>query len=192
MRRDGFVTETFKPPYIKPKRPTRAQDFLTRTPGEAVYAGSLSPQQRAARQLGKDMREMMDAIIQREEWMAAQALVNGKVIVTYEDDDGKVIGQKEVDFLMSDSHKIELSGTKVWTHADADPVKDLRTWKRRCSQDSGATVDRAIIGSNVVDPLLAKLKDKLDTRRIDLGFIKPEQLAGGVTYYAPCATFSRN
>ena len=70
---------------------------------------------------------------------------------------------------------------------EADPVKDLRTWKRRCSQDSGATVDRAIIGAiikaNVVDPLLAKLKDKLDTRRIDLGFIKPEQLAGGVTYY---------
>nr|VFJ91545.1 MAG: Phage major capsid protein E [Candidatus Kentron sp. H]VFJ92543.1 MAG: Phage major capsid protein E [Candidatus Kentron sp. H]VFJ99413.1 MAG: Phage major capsid protein E [Candidatus Kentron sp. H] len=49
----------------------RAQDFLTRTPGEAVYAGSLSPQQRAARQLGKDMREMMDAIVRREEWMAA-------------------------------------------------------------------------------------------------------------------------
>ncbi|VFN03330.1 MAG: Phage major capsid protein E [Candidatus Kentron sp. G] len=101
----------------------------------------------------------------------------------YEDDNGKEVGQKEVDFLMSDSHKIELSGTKVWTHADADPIKDLRTWKRKCSQDSGATVDRAIIGSNVVDPLLAKLKDKLDTRRIDLGFIKPEQLAGGVTYY---------
>ena len=33
----------------------RAQDFLTRTPGEAVYAGSLSPQQRAARQLGRDL-----------------------------------------------------------------------------------------------------------------------------------------
>ncbi|VFN03327.1 MAG: Phage major capsid protein E [Candidatus Kentron sp. G] len=44
---------------------------MTRTPGEAVYAGSLSPQQRAARQLGKDMREMMDAIVRREEWMAA-------------------------------------------------------------------------------------------------------------------------
>nr|VFJ53427.1 MAG: Phage major capsid protein E [Candidatus Kentron sp. FM]VFJ54637.1 MAG: Phage major capsid protein E [Candidatus Kentron sp. FM]VFK10384.1 MAG: Phage major capsid protein E [Candidatus Kentron sp. FM] len=48
-----------------------AQNFLTRTPGEAVYAGSLSPQQRAARQLGKDMGEMMDAIVRREEWMAA-------------------------------------------------------------------------------------------------------------------------
>nr|VFK64746.1 MAG: hypothetical protein BECKUNK1418G_GA0071005_105010 [Candidatus Kentron sp. UNK]VFK71221.1 MAG: hypothetical protein BECKUNK1418H_GA0071006_10559 [Candidatus Kentron sp. UNK] len=47
---------------------------------------------------------------------------------------------------------------------EADPVKDLWTWKRRCSQDSGATVDRAIIGAiiraSVVDPLLAKLKDK--------------------------------
>nr|VFJ64245.1 MAG: hypothetical protein BECKFW1821A_GA0114235_11666 [Candidatus Kentron sp. FW] len=49
----------------------RARDFLTRTPGETVYAGSLFPQQQATRQLGRDIWEMMDAIVRREEWMAA-------------------------------------------------------------------------------------------------------------------------
>nr|VFK12787.1 MAG: Phage major capsid protein E [Candidatus Kentron sp. LFY] len=176
MRRDGYKTETFKPPYIKPKRPTRAQDFLTRTPGEAVYAGSLTPQQRAARQLGKDLMELREGIVRREEWMAAQALTTGKVIAV-----GEGINA-EVDFNMAMTHKITLSGTSLWTDASADPIKNLRTWKRMIAQDCGVTADRLIIGAQVVDPLYERLKGKLDTRRIDLGFIKPQELANGVTY----------
>ncbi|HSH30034.1 MAG TPA: major capsid protein, partial [Thiohalobacter sp.] len=57
-----------------------------------------------------------------------------------------------------------------------------RTWRQERSRASGATPDRAIIGSNVVDPLLARLEDKLDQRRIDLGNIQPRELADGVTY----------
>lgn len=176
LNRDGYTTETFKPPYVKPKRPTRAQNFLDRTPGEAVYTGTLTPQQRAAQELGKDMMDLMESIIRREEWMASQALTTGKVLVVGEGVDA------EVDFNMGASHNVTLSGSDLWTDPDSNPIQDLRNWKRMIAQDSGVTADRVIIGSSVVDPLYDRLKDKLDTRRIDLGMIKPEQLPNGVTY----------
>lgn len=176
VKREGYSTETFRPPYVKPKRATRAQNFLQRQPGEAVYAGSLTPQQRAARELGKDLAELRESIIRREEWMASQALTTGKVVVV-----GEGVNA-EVDFGMDASHLVTLSGTDLWTDAAGDPLKNLRTWKRMCAQDSGVTADRAIIGANVVDPFYDRLKNKLDNRRIDLGMIKPEELPDGVTY----------
>lgn len=176
VKREGYSTETFKPPYVKPKRTTRAQNFLQRQPGEAVYAGSLSPQERAARELGKDLSDLRESIIRREEWMAAQALTTGKVIVS-----GEGV-EAEVDFGMDPSHLVTLSGTDLWTDAAGTPLTDLRAWKRMCAQDSGMTADRVILGASVVDPFYARVKADLDTRRIDLGMIKPEQLPDGVTY----------
>ena len=176
VKRERYSTETFKPPYVKPKRATRAQNFLQRQPGEAVYAGSLTPQQRAARELGKDLAELRESIIRREEWMASQALTTGKVVVV-----GEGINA-EVDFGMDVAQLVTLSGDDLWTASTGKPIENLRAWKRARAQASGVTCDRAIIGANVVDPLYSRLKDQLDTRRIDLGMIKPEQLPDGVTY----------
>lgn len=176
LKREGYTTESFKPPYVKPKRTTRAQNFLQRMPGEAVYTGSMTPDQRAAAELGKDLAELRESIIRREEWMAAQALTTGQVVVS-----GEGV-EAVVDFQFDPAQTVTLAGANLWTDASSDPIKDLRTWKRERAQASGATVDRAIIGSNVVDPLYARIQNKLDLRRIDLGEIRPEQLADGVTY----------
>lgn len=178
VKREGYSTETFKPPYLKPKRATRAQNFLQRQPGEAVYAGSLTPQQRAARELGKDLTELRESIIRREEWMASQALTTGKVTVS---GDGV---EAEVDFQMDATHLVTLSGTDLWTDAGSDPIAKLRAWKRMCAQDSGVAPDRVIFGASVVDAFFhnAKVKDLLDNRRIEIGTIKPSELPDGVTH----------
>lgn len=173
---DGYTTESFKPPYIKPKKVTSAGHYLKRMAGEAVYVGSLTPQQRALRKLGEDLQELNDQITRREEWMAAQALTTGKVHVQGEGVD------VEIDFKMAASHNLTLSAGALWTHADSDPVTAMRGWKRLTAQDSGFAADRVIIGANVVDPLYEKLKAKLDTRRMDLGMINPQELPNGVTY----------
>nr|VFJ52797.1 MAG: hypothetical protein BECKFW1821B_GA0114236_10139 [Candidatus Kentron sp. FW] len=39
----------------------------------------------------------------------------------------------------------------------------------------GVTANRTIIGTDAVDPLYERLRDKPDTHRIDLGFIKPRE-----------------
>ncbi|HSH29731.1 MAG TPA: major capsid protein, partial [Thiohalobacter sp.] len=166
VKRDGYTTEVFKPPYLKPKRPTRAHNFLRRIPGESAYTGSITPQQRAAAERDKDIAELTMSIVRREEWMAAQALTTGQVVVS-----GEGV-EAVVDFQFDVSQTVTLGGADVWTNANSDPINDLRTWRQERSRASGATPDRAIIGSNVVDPLLARLEDKLDQRRIDLGNIQ--------------------
>lgn len=180
MTRDGFTTSTFEPAYVKPKRPTTAQHLLQRQPGEAVYTGTLSPQQRAARILGEDLATLTESITRREEWMAAQALLTGKVLVVGDGVD------REVDFGMSATHLVTLAGTDLWTdQANSDPIKDLRTWRRTNSQDSGVTDDRCVFGSDVIDAFIdhPKVKDKLNLRRAELGQINVQQLPDGVTYW---------
>ncbi|SDA89821.1 major capsid protein, partial [Pseudomonas sp. NFPP15] len=71
--RKGFVSNTYEPPYIQPKLPTNAELILKRSPGENPFS-TRTPLQRAGEQLGKDLVDLDEQIIRREEWMCAQAL----------------------------------------------------------------------------------------------------------------------
>lgn len=179
VERTGFTTRTFKPPYIKMKMVTTATDILKRSPGETIYDGGKSPSDKAAEQVGKDLLELTNMIIRREEWMAAQALNTGKITVSGEGFNA------EVDFLMAADHKVTLSGTALWTDAASDPVTNLRTWKRKISQDSGLVPDIAIMGSSVLDAFLnhSKVQNLLNNRRIDMGIINPQALPSGASYW---------
>lgn len=184
--RTGFTTRSFKPPYIKPKMQYSGADILKRQAGDTIYQGNASPSQRAQQQLGKDLMELIEMVTRREEWMASQALTTGKVRCTGEGIDA------EIDFLMSNSHKITLSSNNRWNvdHADSKPVTNLRTWKRLISQDSGHVPDVAIFGQDVVDALLLSYANKtedflklLDNRRVALGQIDPRLLPSGASFW---------
>jgi len=110
--------------------------------------------------------------------MARQALTTGQVTVTGEGVNAVV------DFLMPAPHKIVHTGTDLWTDAGSDPIGDLRTWKRLIAQDSGRSADRCILGATAAEAFRVNtaVKAQLDTRRIDMGIIRPEELPDGVTY----------
>lgn len=174
--RDGFTTSTYTPPYIQPKRETTAELVLKRAAGDNPFA-SRTPLERAAQLLGKDLRDLDDEIVRREEWMCAQALTTGKV---------RVIGDgvdDTIDFLMASDHKISLASGK-WGGEGSDPIGNLRTWKRKIAKDSGRTANTVAMSGEALDAFQSDptVLKQLNTRRVDMGLIKPEELPEGVTY----------
>ncbi|HEJ5828901.1 TPA: major capsid protein [Pseudomonas aeruginosa] len=175
--RDGMRMDTYKPPYIQPKIETEAEQILKRAAGDNPYANK-PPARRAAELLGKDLADLDEQITRREEWMCAQALTTGKIRVVGEGVDDTI------DFLMAPEHKITLS-TDKWDVAGSDPIGNLRRWKRSLiTKDSGRTANVAVLSGEAVDAFQANdmVMKMLNTRRVDLGLIKPELLPDGVTY----------
>jgi len=180
VTRDGFTTKTFNPPYVKEKMVTTASDILRRNAGEVIYQNGESPMERAAKQVGEDLKNLDRRITRLEEVQASQALQYGKVTC-----EGDGIS-KVVDFGMSDENKIVLTGTDVWSDAtNSKPLSDLGEWVRIATQKSGIVPTNAILGSDAIDYLLEtdQISNKLDTRRVDLGEINPRQYSDmGVQY----------
>ncbi|WP_121614785.1 major capsid protein [Virgibacillus halodenitrificans] len=175
MDREGFTTKTFKPAPIKPKRIITAADLNKRSMGENMYSAK-SPDERAAELLARDLSDLDEAITRREEWMVAQVLFTGKVDII---GDG-IKSTLEFDF----TNKETLSGTSLWSSPDSDPIDYLKKKRREVIQKSGVNPNRIIMASDVVDAFVshAKVKEKLDNRRIVLGQINPQTLPDGVTY----------
>ena len=175
----GFTTNTYEPPYIKPKFMTSAAQLINeRSPGSAIYGGD-TPGQRAAAKLTKEIQDGEKMIHRREEWMAAQGLTTGTITVS-----GKGI-ERVIDFGMAADHKVTLLTTDRWSDAGSDPLGDIRTWTRQISDDGDANADVLILGSGAADALLAHadVKDIMDNRRIIAGEINPALLAKGVIYH---------
>jgi hypothetical protein len=173
--RSGSVMRSYKPAYVKPKRETNAGALLMRQPGEHIYSGR-TPLDRAGDQLARDMEDLDDQINRREEWMIAKALTTGQVIVKGDGVDDIVDFQMDSDNLVTES--------TAWTASEADPIADLRKYKRRVAKKTGRTANAGVMSSEAADAFLdnAKVIEKLNTRRIDLGQIRPEELPDGVTY----------
>lgn len=175
----GFTTNSYKPAYIKPKKVLEAADIVNnRTAGESVYSLQ-SPDERAKIMLATELNDLEDMIIRREEWMAAQQLVNGYVDVV-----GDGVNYR-IDLLMDADHKITLTGTNIWTDALSNPDSDLSDAAGLISKDAGVSANVVIGNSSTMDVYVrhAKVKDNLNTRRIDLGLIKPEDMGDGISYY---------
>ena len=174
--RTGSVMRSYTPPYVKPKLETSAGLLLNhRQPGEHIYSGR-TPLQRAGEQLARDMEDLDDQINRREEWMVAQALTSGQVAVVGDGVDDII------DYQMASSHQVIES--TLWSADGSDPIADLRKYKRRIAKDSGRTANAAVMSAEAADAFLdnAKVIAKLNTRRVDLGMIRPEALPDGVTY----------
>jgi hypothetical protein len=75
MTRRGYEITSIQPAYIAPSRLLTLDELTKRGFGEAIYPG-MDEQQRAARLLVDDMADMDARITRREEWMAAQTMIN--------------------------------------------------------------------------------------------------------------------
>lgn len=178
VAREGYRTNTYEAPEVSPMRVTTAEDLLHRQAGESLQA-SLTPEQRAARILGGDLRDLDDIITRREEVMCAEALFKGKVTVKGDGYDEEVVYW---DADPGKQPKTTLS--KKWDAVDADPLLDIRIARREMVKSSGFNPSELILGSKAADALLAKLveKDFLDKRRVNLGEIEPQFESTGAIY----------
>lgn len=172
----GYETLSYKPPLINPYDITTADQLMNRLPGEELYSG-MTPAQRAAQKQIEEYNRLNDAVVRREEWMCAQAIMTGQIPIVGE-------GVNEIiDFGFTNTKK--LTGTAMWGADKAEIVKNLREWKRDVSKNGFSNVDMCIMGSKALDLFLDDLdiRSRLDTKNYGFGIINVQELPNGLTYY---------
>jgi hypothetical protein len=156
----GGKLMSFKPAYLKPKNVVKPSKTLQRRPGES-YLGNLTPAQRKQAAIADHLMSQDKAITYREEWMAAQAVINGSVTVVGED-----YPEQVVDFERNAANNITLAGAAKWDTVDAatyDPTDDLTNW----AENASGSINLIIMGKGAWTKFssFAAVKDKLDSRR---------------------------
>ena len=176
LDRQGYRTETYKPPLVAPKRVLTTDDLDIRLPGEALYNG-YHPNQRQAELLQDDLKEMDRAITRREEWMCAQVLFNAEI---------PIVGEGVSDMISFDfDNGLVVDVSKVWSnHTDSRPMDDLNAAADIVAR-SGYSANIAIGDSESIRTLVRnkEVKELLDIKNFNMGLIAPEVLANGATYY---------
>jgi|SRR5690554_567757 len=159
QRTRGGNKYAFTPAYVKPKNVLDPKRMVKRLPGEAI-GGQLSASQRRQAILVDTLDEQRRKIKRREEWMVAQIIQTGKVVVEGED-----YPTSEVDFQRDPNLTIDLSGgAAAWDQTTAKPAEDLEDWFALMVAPAthvimGRGAYRKFIGFDAVK------KDLLDTQR---------------------------
>jgi hypothetical protein len=146
LAREKFSTASLKLPYIKLSRSLEAVQTLLRMPGENIYS-QITPAQRAARQMVKDMKDLNDAIVRAEELQAAQAIIDAKVIIKGNEVDA------EIDF--GRDAALEFSATNPWDLATPGIWNFLRETTALIFSKSGYTPNNIIMGKNALAAFIA-------------------------------------
>lgn len=174
----GYETRTYKPPLIVPDKITTIDDLLARQPGEQLYSDR-TPAQRAVIKMREDFTELREMIVRREEWMCAQAMLAGKIVVVGD-------GVKDtIDFQFTNKIDISSNAQKKWQGGTKqDKYGDLKTWHEKVQKEGFTNCNVCIMASDVVTEFLAdeKIQKMLDVKNYNLAVIKPTQKENNVTY----------
>lgn len=173
----GFITKEFRPPLVSPGRLTTVDDILHRMPGENMYEPT-SPSERAMRKMLDDYKNLENQITRREEWMCAQAICTGQILVV-----GKSVNYViDLDFTNKETITTE---TQKWSDlANSDPLADLDRWAKRVQITGFVNPNIVIMGSAAADYFMKneKVLKVLDVKNVNLGLIAPKELPNGTTY----------
>lgn len=189
-----YQTNTFKPAYIKDKRAPDLRKPIRRMIGERL-GGDMTGAEREMANLEFEMSDQVDMLTRRLEWMAAQVLFKGSVVIQ-----GEGFPSVTVDFGRDPSLTVALTSTAKWTPANvvagtATPVLNLEAWQRQILKKSGATLTDIVFSTTawegfIADPLLKgaiyypKLGDKGNS--IDIG----AQIQRGAIYKGQWGQYS--
>lgn len=160
MERGGFDTRSFKPAYVKPKHDLDVQQQFKRRIGEQPYVGSLTPQQRYDATMAENFRTEREMIERRINWMCAQGMIEGAVVVEGED-----YPRVTVDFQRDGDLSEVLAGTARWGESAGNPLGDLLTMTRASRRLSGGRITDLIMGEEAYDRAYrnADFKELLNT-----------------------------
>ena len=152
-----------KPAYVKPKDAVSPARVIKRRPGEILPApNSLSPAARYNALVGDILRDHRESIDRRIEWLAARAIIDGKV--TLESPDYPTV---VVDFGRAADQTITLGSGQYWSDVDHDIMGDVQTWIDKVfAAPFGGPVNRLTVGSSVIGPMMKNksVLAQLDTK----------------------------
>lgn len=158
---EGFETRSFKPAYVKDKRRFNPNAPLKRQIGETI-GGNLTPMNRREAALNRALTNQLDNLTRREEVMAAEALLLGKVTVT-----GKNYPTQIVDFKRAPELTQVLTGAMRWGEEGVNPIECLEEWAGQVQMLSGAAA-RTVVMEPMAWKLFKRspnLQKLLDNRR---------------------------
>lgn len=172
----GYRTDTFETPLLKPKDVTTIEDLSVRLVGEAVYGSGVTREERALAMLTEKLTEFNDMNLRREEWMAAQAMLTGKIPVIGEGVD------YEIDFEFT--NKEILSGDDRWSDPDSDPLADIEGWIIECRQNGYRTPNIGLMARDAYQAFIRhpKVREVLDLKNMTIAVIQPSMLSENVSY----------
>lgn len=152
--------------------------------GEALYS-QMTPEDRASEIMLDDENELDEAIARRENWMAAQLLINASIVMEEKTEDPDVNIEKEIFFYEGESNDWVYTPAVDWSNPDADILGDIAAMcMYRTSNGVQATellVD-AVTGAAILNN--KKIKELLDNRNYNVGTVDPELKQFGVAKLA--------
>ena len=181
----GWITKSYNPPPINSKAIFTSYDVLKRDFGSHIYENLMTPEQRAASELGRELQEFVDDITRREEWMAAKLIDTGTYTAT-----GEGVSLV-VDFGYVSSHRYTAS--TLWSAGGAKPLADIKTACELIEVDGAVKPDTLILGISTVEYFVELVKKtSLDLRERDLGRILIDQLPNGANYLGRLSEYGLN
>ncbi len=174
IRRDGYRTEIYTPPFINISIPYDTDLLQSRLPGESVFGG-MTPEERALALMQRDFSELDDMIIRKEEVMLADLLQNGTLTATgYVDDTATTVRTDTVDYGFDNA--INLTSTDQWIEAASKKYEDLYE-AVSLVRKAGYNPRYAILGETAWNLLRqdANFMDRyMDLRYAQFGAINPQ------------------
>lgn len=153
--RDGYDTLSFKPAYVKPKDVVDPNMDIVRQPGEALGSGSLTNDQRRNAVIAEILRQHRTKLTNRNEWLAARALIDGAVTIAGDD-----YPAVTVNFRRHSSLSYQLLTTARWSEATGTPLADIKAAKLNAHVRSGVKITRVIFGANAWEYFVARVNLK--------------------------------
>jgi hypothetical protein len=142
---EGSALSRFAPAYIKVKDAVSPDRVIKKRVGSMFSPVKVSPMARWDALTADIMQEHRDTIERRWEWMAAKAIIDGKVTVS-----GEGYPTKLVDFNRDPAHTVVLAGAAKWNGASANIIGNLNTWRALVRVAKfGGPVNRLTVGANV-------------------------------------------
>lgn len=154
----------FKPAYIKPKDAVRPVEFTRRQVGEVLRASVLgatdSIQSRYQARIVEILEYHRKSIERTKEWMAARAVLDGKVQVDYQADNGGTSHSVLVDFGRAAGHTVALGSGSRWGDSGVSILGTLETWSQTMiDAPFGGSPNVLVLGTQAAVPFRAALKD---------------------------------
>lgn len=151
----GYSSLSFKPAYVKPKTIVDPNMVIERQAGEALGVGSLSLEQRKAAVIAEVLRQHDSQLTNRNEWLAARALIDASVTLSGEDYPTTV-----VNFQRHASLSYTLAGAARWSQVGASPLVDITAARVNANTRSGAVIRRVVFGGTAWDYFTARVDIK--------------------------------
>lgn len=184
VERAGYQIHELQPAYIALSRILTIDDLRKRGFGEALYPGQ-DPAQRAANLQLRDLSDLNERILRREEWMAAQTMINNACEMQ-EYIDARTQGELlRVQFYDGETSEHEYTVGPKWNAEGGDFFADVKNMCRMLSKRGLRAAD-LVLGSDAADAILNldKVQKLLDKNSgIIIGEISQELSAyDGVVY----------